>query len=49
MSVHIRKVLRPAIATQIFLGFLCVEANVEKIHKFHVIAASDATLPISFR
>jgi hypothetical protein len=36
MSVCIRKVLRAAISTEVFLAFLCFQANAEMVLKFHV-------------
>jgi hypothetical protein len=43
------KVLRPAISTQVFLVFLCLQANAEMVPKFQVATARFSCSPPNFK
>jgi hypothetical protein len=47
--VCIRKVLRPAISTQVFLVFLYLQANAEMVPKFQVATACFSCSPSDFK
>jgi hypothetical protein len=48
-GVCIRKVLRPAISTQVFLVFLCLQSNAEMLPKFQVATACFSCSPPNFK
>jgi hypothetical protein len=48
-SVRIRNVLRPAIATQVLLVFLSLEADAEMVPKFRVATACPSCSPPGFQ
>jgi hypothetical protein len=48
-SVCIRKVLRPAISTQVFLVFLCLQANAKMVPKCQVPTACFSCSPPDFK
>jgi hypothetical protein len=46
---ELRLQIRPAVSTQVFLVFLCLQANAEMVPKFHVATACFSCSPPNFK